>query len=346
MTPGFPWATFHPQVRRRPTLSTGPAPRGAGDAILGNAGRMSELIILPERPFTLDDLDDVGLTEWRLRASIHGGIVRRVVRGVYAAAHLADTIELRIESVALIVDPGHVIVDRTAAWLHGIDVLLFSEHEVLPPVETCVLRGRHPTERADVDGRTRDLAKRDIMTVGGVRVTTPLRTALDLGCNLRRRDAFAALVDFARRHGITPDKLARELGRFKRRRGVVQLRELIPLVDARIESPREAWLFLAILDAGLPPPTPQFWIDIDGVPTYRLDFAYPRSRVCVEYDGVDAHEKSAEQRRHDEERRAWLRAHGWTVIVVRLGDFTGEALESWLRELREALRPAYTNRRW
>ena len=77
----------------------------------------------------------------------------------------------------------------------------------------------------------------------------------------------------------------RALARYRRRRGVIQLRQLVQLVDPRVESERESWVLLAIHDAGLPLPEPQYWIEIDGVPTYRLDFAYPRLRVCVEYDG-------------------------------------------------------------
>ena len=50
------------------------------------------------------------------------------------------------------------------------------------------------------------------------------------------------------------------LPRFRRRRGVVQLRELLELVDARIESARESWTWLEIHDAGLPLPEPQVWI--------------------------------------------------------------------------------------
>jgi len=34
------------------------------------------------------------------------------------------------------------------------------------------------------------------------------------------------------------------------------------------------------------------------------------------------------------------------VIVVRRGDFTADNLDRWLRELRRALRPAMSNRRW
>lgn len=307
---------------------------------------MEDVVTLPPGLFTPANLRELGMSDWRVRQLLVGGVIRRVIRGVYARADLDDTVELRIESVAMIVDPDHVAIDRTAAWIHGVDTLLFSEHDLLPPVETCALRGRHPTENAAADGRRRDLAPDEIMTVSGVRVTTPLRTAMDLGCNLRRRDAMAALIGFARCHGVTAAQIRQRLPRFRRRRGVVQLRELIDLIEPRVESAREAWVWLAIHDAGIPKPEPQVWVDVNGVPTYRLDFAYRRSRVCVEYDGIDFHDKTEEQRRDDKERRDWLRTQGWTVIVVRLGDFTGEALDRWLGELREALRPAYSNRRW
>jgi hypothetical protein len=154
------------------------------------------------------------------------------------------------------------------------------------------------------------------------------------------------LNQFAREHGVSPEAMAIELGRYRRRRGVIQARQLVPHVEPRVESARESWTLLAIADAGLPLPEPQVWIEIDGVPTYRLDFAYRRHRICVEYDGVEAHERTPEQREHDRKRRAWLCENGWTVIVVRLGDFTGERLDAWLARLREALATGYTTRRW
>lgn len=239
-----------------------------------------------------------------------------------------------------------MITDRTAAWIHGIDVFTHGEHDVLAPIESCVLRGSSRSRRDGVDGRTRDLLDDDVVVIGGVRVTTPLRTALDLGCHLHRKDALAALDQFMRIHGITREALATAATRFFRRRGVTQLRQLIPLADHRAESPRESWTRLAIIDAGLPCPVLQFWIEIDGVPTYRLDLAYPRLRVVVEYDGEESHDRTEEQRRHDAERRDWLEEHGWTVVVVRKGDFTGLQLDRWIQELRRALRPTYTNRRW
>ncbi|MFC7496874.1 MULTISPECIES: DUF559 domain-containing protein [unclassified Nocardioides] len=292
----------------------------------------------PDVPFAYGDLPAS-----TLRRGLRSGDVRPVVRGVYVSNQVPDSIELRARAVALVLKPHHVVTDRTAAWLHGVDAHVYAEHDSAPPIETCALRWHAPTKVSGVDGRTRDLRPPDVMTLHGVCVTTPLRTALDLGCCLKRREAFAAMVMLARLHDFTAHELERELGRYRRRRGVIQLRGLAGLVDPRMESQREAWVYLDIADSGLPLPEPQAWIEIDGVPTYRLDFAYGRARVVVEYDGEEAH---AGREAEDEERRDWLRRHGWTVIVVRKGDFTDARRNRWLRDLRAALQPAYSNRRW
>ena len=300
----------------------------------------------PAEPFTTARARALGLSEKRVRAALRDGLIRRVLHGVYLRCDQPDTVDTRAACAALVVARGSVLRDRTAAWIHGVEALTHPEHEVLPPLETCVPRFRPPSDRCGVDGGTRDLTETDVMTVHGLLVTTPLRTALDLGCHLRRRDALAVLDQFMRLHGITREEMGRAAVRFFRRRGVIQLRALIPLADPRAESVRESWTRLEIIDAGLPTPEPQFWVEIEGVPTYRLDLAYPRHRVAIEYDGEEFHDRTAEQRFYDAGRREWLERHDWTVIVVKRGDFTGAGLERWLGELRRALRPAYSNRRW
>ena len=44
---------------------------------------------------------------------------------------------------------------------------------------------------------------------------------------------------------------------------------------------------------------PQFWVVHRGVPLFRLDLAWPKHRVAVEYDGEEWHERTEEQRAAD-----------------------------------------------
>lgn len=297
-------------------------------------------------PFTATDFPRLGLSRSAVRRLLAAGVLRRVITGVYVAAEVEDTIDLRVAALALVVSPGHVIVDRTAAWLHGIDTFTLDELDRQAPIETCALRGRHPTERHDARGGTRDLMPTELMRLGQVQVTTPLRTLLDLGCRLRRREAFAAINALAAHHDLDVAACRSAVDqRYGRRRGVRQLRELVAMMDPACESPRESWTLLAILDEGLPAPQQQYWIVIDGVPVYRLDHAYPIQRIVVEYDGA-WHDETPEQKAADEARRAWLRRNGWTVIVVKRGDFTGDRRDAWLSDLRQALAERYSPCRW
>jgi very-short-patch-repair endonuclease len=301
---------------------------------------------LPDGPFTYQQALELGWTRKRLQTAVDIKQVRRVIRGIYVRSDLADSIELRVEALALVVSPHSVVCDRTAAWLLGVDVFGLGDQEILPPVETCVYRGRSRTARAGVDGRTRDLLPQDVMVLRGVAVTTPLRTAMDLGCALGRHRALGAIDQFMRVHGVTRKAMNAELPRYFRRRGVRQLRQLVPIADPRAESMRESWVRLDILDAGLPAPELQVWVEVDGVPTYRLDLAYPKQRVVVEYDGEEFHRRTEGQKENDRNRRKWLTDHGWRVIVIDKDGISGAAADAWLRELRAALKPKTKRLRW
>ena len=311
-----------------------------------NTSALTAPTALPARPLRRADLRDLGYTRADFLRLVREGVIRAVVRDAYLRADLHDCLSHRAAAVALVVADGHVVVDRTAAAIHGVSTFSYVELDEPPPIETAAPPGHRATKRSGADGRSRDLRPGDVAEINGLRLTTPLRTALDLGRNLQRREAMAALNALARLHGLTKEELRAQVTRFKGHRGVIQLRELVELVEPRIESPRESWTWLAIHDAGLPMPEPQVWIDIDGVPTYRLDFAYPKRRIAVEYDGAEFHDRTDEQRRRDAARRAWLRENGWTIIVLRSGAFTGDSLDRWIRELREALARPYTTRRW
>lgn len=291
---------------------------------------------LVSRPFTLEQALAAGLSRSRLAALLRERSVRRVLHSVYVSSTLADNLSTRVEALKLIILPFVVLCDRTAAWLHGVDVLAYAELDVPPPLDTCVPQGNTRVRKAHCKGRRRHLARGDVMELSGVLVTTPLRTALDLGCLLSRRTALACLDWFLRLGYFNQQALKTELHRFARQRGVIQLRELVVIADGRAESPGESWTRLAIIDAGLPVPELQWVIHWRGRELFRLDLAYPKHRVCIEYDGVEFHD-SLEAQAHDAKRRSWLREHGWTVIVVRKEDFTNEAIAGWTEELRQAL---------
>jgi len=290
----------------------------------------------PTTPFTTQTAVGLGLTKDCLASAVRDCELVRLFKGVYLRSDIELTPLLRAQAAAAVVSPFSVVCDRTAAWIHRVDTRRYGELDVLPPLECCVLKGHHPTDRPEIIGRTRDLLPRDWTEIGGVRVTTPLRTALDLGCRLPRQRALAAVDALMREHGFTRSDLQRELPRFRRRRGVIQLRQLVPIADGRAESPRESWVRLAILDHGLPAPEPQFWVVVDGLPTYRLDLAYPHLRVAIEYDGEDFH-TSADDRARDRARRTWLGRNGWTVIVLTKESLTDAGMTVWLRQLRNLI---------
>lgn len=289
-----------------------------------------------DEPFTTSAAGRLGYTRKELSRLVDARVLRRLFTSVYLRSDVALTDQVRLRAAGLAVGKGAVLCDRTAAWVWGVDVHRYAELDSPPPVEAYTLRGRRELSRAGCDGGSRDLRAEDWCTVDGVRVTTPLRTALDLACNLPRREALAALDALARAHNLTAADLAGLLPRFRRRRGVVQARQLVPLVDPRAESPPESWM-REILDAhGFPPPEPQHWVVIDGVPTYRLDLAYPRARIAIEYDGEE-HHSSPDARERDRIRRERLRDEGWFVLVLTKASFTPDAVTTWTTELREVL---------
>ena len=291
---------------------------------------------LPTTPFSAAEAERRGVSRWRLRELISNAEVRQVHREVYVRADQEDDLCLRAAALALVAPDHVVMVDRTAAWLWQVDALTYGELDVMPPLETFVLRGRCRVRRAQAGGGERDLQPVDVVALDGVRVTTPVRTSLDLACKLGRHEALAVMDCFARTHGVDSRQLMALLPRFRGRRGVVQARELTPLVDGRSESQGESFARLFIHDEGLPMPEPQYVVKVDRWTTYRLDLAYPRLKICVEYDGEQFHTDD-EDRKADDRRRKWLRERGWKVIVVTKEDLSGPKREAWLRELRDTI---------
>lgn len=273
----------------------------------------ADLRLPTNRPFTLQQAVAAGVSRGTLARLRKQGLIRAVLRSVYVDASTRDSPDLRSAAVALVAHPECVITDHSAAWLHGARVQLSGDY--LPLVSVFQAPGNARVRTAATTGGLRAFSKRDVETINGIRVTTPLRTALDLGRLLKRGPALAAMDGLLRLGRFTRSDLRAELPRFKGSRGVVQLRDLVPLCDRRAESPQETILRLRWLDAELPAPHPQHAVyDDNGSTLYRLDLADPAAKYAAEYDGQD-HHSTAAQRKYDERRRDWLRRRGWTIVV-------------------------------
>lgn len=275
------------------------------------------------RPFTRAQAQAAGMSVKTLRGLVASGLVRRVLRGVFVDAAAADTLELRSQAVVAAVPRNVVVCDRTAAWLHGVDVTGLSGPLDLPPLDVYRIDGDNRIRREACKAGTRTLSMLDVQLLDGLAVTTPLRTALDLGRLLPRGEAIGALDGLLRLGRFDVDDLYVELPRFRGARGVVQLRRLVPLADAGAESPAESRLRLQLHDAGLPPPAVQYEVRTAyGALVARLDLAYPDLLLAVEYDGRDFH-TTPQAQAHDRARRARLRRLGWTVVVLTSEDVYG-----------------------
>ncbi|MBA8803554.1 hypothetical protein FB382_001845 [Nocardioides ginsengisegetis] len=275
-----------------------------------------------DRPFTADQAAGLGVSRWFIRLLMDRALIRPILRGTYVVTQVRDCVDLRAAALRLVIPESAIVTDRTAAWLLGVDILPRSAVHAPPPLDvfssTCS-RLRRP----GVASGTRQFLPRDLTVVHGVRVTTPLRTALDLGRRLWRFDALAALDGFLR-IGVDHDELLAEVERFRGERGVVQLRWLAPLADGRSESVGESVLRLHWYDAGLPKPELQWWVhDETGAPVFRLDLAHPELRYAAEYNGERFH-SGDEAEGKDAHRLEWLESRdSWLLDVFTGADVFG-----------------------
>jgi very-short-patch-repair endonuclease len=248
-------------------------------------------------------------TPAEVRARIDAGEWLRVFTGSYRRHDSEPTARLRVSAAGLSVGRPVAACLATAAELHGFGVLDDPDTHVLAAPDNPFARrpGLWPHQLV--------LARGDVATLAcGTRATTAARTAVDLARAVPRLDALAVL-DAARAAGVAAAALAVELERHVGLRGVVQARELVPLADARAQSPQESRLRLHCHDARLPAPTPQLRVRDDRGRSRYLDLGWEEVKVGLEYDGEEGHD-GPENRRGDRRRHNFLEDDGWAMFYA------------------------------
>ncbi len=283
-------------------------------------------VLRTDRPFTTAMASAAGVDRATLDRLRRTGQVRRLLRGVYVDATAPDSVQLRARAMSHLVDRRRVAVDRSAAWVHGLALPVTSRRTTTgAPVET--LLATRPVHGSG--GASRALSQRDVESIEGLRVTTPLRTALDLGRTLAPGLALATLDWFLAHGRFTHQQLLTDLPRMAGHRGVGQLRELAAQADARAGSVAESVLRLAWHRAALPTATPGVVVAA-GPRAVRLALAVERRQFGAVLTGsVTAADLVA------------LEGRGWRVLLLperRVLDPDGEALRIHLeREFHQHL---------
>ncbi|OMC16677.1 DUF559 domain-containing protein [Mycobacterium colombiense] len=242
----------------------------------------------------------------------------KLLRDVYVNPDAELTPLVRARAVWLWSRRRGIVAGLSAAAVHGAEWV-----DATAPLDLLhTNRNPSPGLRIHSDRIEDD----EVSLISGVPVTTPTRTAVDLGCWYPLDDAVAAIDDLLR---VTDCKVAEAQSlaeRYPGRRGIQSARNAIGLADAGAQSPRETWLRLLLTRAGLPRAQTQIPVsDEFGDITYYLDMGWEDLKVAVEYDG-EQHRRNRRQYTGDIRRRETLERLGWIVIRVVVGDRPAEII--------------------
>lgn len=279
-------------------------------------------------PFRTRDALALGVGPGRLRSTD----LAAPIRGVRMPAGTVD-LDARCRAFLLHRSERVAFSHVTAAELIGAPLPARCTRD--DRLHVSVPAGTRAVQAARVAGHT--LSAWQVVDVRGLPLTTPEQLWLDLAATLDR-DSLVVLGDWlvCYRHPMaSPDSLRRILSNAAGRRGVARARQALSLIRTRAESPAETRLRLLLGDAGFPEPWLNYLIHrADGTFVARVDLAFPRERVVLEYEG-DGHRVDKEVWARDIHRREDVEDLGWRMIRVTASDL--RAPESLLARLRRIL---------
>jgi len=278
---------------------------------------------LTRGPFTVDDALRAGLSRRQLQSACW----KRIASGLYVWAEIAQDPLCVLEALHRRLPAEAVFSERTAGWLHGLDL------EPCQPAQATVPPGHSLSARAEVSVRRGALPAADVVELGGLPATAPLRTLFDLARRLPLADALVAVDMALHRALVELDGLGTYVAAHGTAHGVAQARRVLELAEPLAESPMETRLRLLLVEAGLPRPAAQVALtDERGSFVGRVDLYYPERRLAVEYDG-GTHRQSLGA---DNRRQNRLLASGYRLLRFSAGDVY-DSPEALVDQVRAAL---------
>ncbi len=218
-----------------------------------------------------------------------------------------------------------VLAEFSASALHGA--------RWIDPARPAAIIDSNRRTAAGVQVREERVDEDEICVIGGMRVTTPARTAIDLARRHPLDLAVAAIDALGQAVDLKPADVELLTDRYRGRRGISRARAALALFDCGAQSPRETWLRLLLIRADLPVPQTQIAVRNDwGFVEAYLDMGWEDIKVAVEYDG-DQHRTDRKQYVKDIRRLEMLEHRGWIVVRVVAEDHPFDIL----RRVRAAL---------
>lgn len=252
------------------------------------------------------DLRSAGLPRRALERAVATGALRLLAGGVVTAR---SDVGADQAARAAVVGLDGAASHTTAAVAWGIELV------VLPTgPEVTVGRDRSRAAWAGAVVHRRDLAADDVLVRDGLRLTSPLRTVLDLCRSLPLPEAVAA-ADSALRLGLLHvEELVGASTALPAARGRSRVARVVALVDPASGSVLESLCRVLLVLAGTGPPQTQFHVRGRGGRLLgRVDFAWPEARLVVETDGFAFH-ADRNSYRADRRRTNALVVDGWRVL--------------------------------
>ena len=288
-------------IRRQP-----PGERGVDGGRRERERAIAELASRQRGVVTRNQLRANGVSLAAIDHRLRSGRLHSLYRGVYLVGHAVPPRGARDLGAVLACGPGSVLSHRSAAALWRL-------HPAQPTVVDVTVPGRRCDSKRGIRvHRVALLDRRDVRKLGGIPVTTPARTLLDLAADVRGRELERAVAEAEARRLTNRSQLLSLIARVAPRPGVAALRSL--LTDDRrpalTRSEAEERLLALIRAAELPAPAVN--VSVAG---QEVDFLWPDRRLVVEVDGFAFHSHRAAFER-DRKRDAVLAALGYRVIRV------------------------------
>lgn len=259
------------------------------------------------------------LTPYQLRTEF-----RAIYPDVYLSGHAAPSLRMRCIGAWLWSGRRGVLAGLSAATLHGSAWIDDDE-----PIE-LIWRNQHAP--AGIVARNQRVEPDEVTRIAGLPVTTLARTAYDLARQLPREKAVARLDALMRATPFDIEDVLLLTKQHPRARGLGRLRTALPLVDPGAASPKETWLRLLLIDAGVPAPETQIPVNDNWRTVGVLDMGWERYQVAAEYDG-DYHRTDRRRYARDQWRSRKLEELGWIVVRVIAEDEPQEVVQ----RVRDAL---------